>query len=85
MSNQVERFKHSKRLQKKITKIQRKMKIAKAYGYQHILANPHRYSKQSMFHCGNASCVMCGNPRKVFEEKTRQERSFEQTKKWTDE
>lgn len=86
MSNQVERFKHSKRLQKKITKVKRKMKIAKAYGgYEHILANPHKYSKQSMFHCGNASCFMCGNPRKVFDEKTIQERSFEQTARWRDE
>ena len=85
MSNQVERFKHSKRLQKKITKVQRKMKIAKAHGYEHILANPHRYSKQSMFHCGNAQCFMCGNPRKFFKERTIQERSFEQTARWRDE
>jgi replication-associated recombination protein RarA len=80
MSNQVERFKHSKRVAKKQTKLARKMGLAKAYGYDHVLKNPHKYAKQSMFHCGNASCFMCGNPRKVFKEKTMQERRFEQVK-----
>ena len=79
-------FRLKQRLQKKFTKVQRKMKIAKAYsGLEHILENPHKYSKQSMFHCGNARCFMCGNPRKVFAEKTIQEKSFEQTARWRDE
>lgn len=73
MSNQVERYKHSKRLAKKKTKLDRKMGIAKAYGWNHILENPHKYSKTSMFNCGNSSCFICGNPRKVFKEKTMQE------------
>jgi hypothetical protein len=34
MSNQVERFKHSKRLQKKIRAIKKQTRIAKAHGRQ---------------------------------------------------
>ena len=50
------------------------MGLAKAYGQTHMLANPHKYAKTSLFHCGNSSCFMCGNPRKVFKERTMQEK-----------
>ncbi len=75
MSNQVERYKHSKRLAKKLSKLERKMGLAKAYGYKHILDNPHKYSKQSLFRCSSKSCLYCRNPRK-FGELTMQERKF---------
>jgi hypothetical protein len=32
--------------------------------------------------CGNPNCVMCANPRKVWKEKTIQEKRFEQTEKF---
>jgi hypothetical protein len=41
--------------------------------------NPHAYAKRSATTCGDSNCVMCGNPRKFFKEKTIQEKRFEQT------
>ena len=83
MSNQVERFKHSKRLQKKTRAIKKQTSIARAHGFP--TGPEHRLSKIHATTCGDSHCAMCGNPRKFFKEKTVQEKSFEQTKKWTDE
>jgi hypothetical protein len=83
MSNQVERFKHSKRLQKKIRAIKKQKSIAQAHGF--IFGPEHRFAKIHAMTCGNSNCAMCGNPRKFFNERTRQERSFEQTRGWQDE
>ena len=77
MSNQVERYKHSKRVAKKQTKLARKMGIARAYGWDHVLAKPHKYAKTSMFNCGNKNCFMCSNPRKAFKERTMQEKRLD--------
>ena len=74
MSNQSQREKHGERFFQKIKKLARKLKLAKEYGYDHVLKNPHKYHKQSPFNCGNPDCVMCMNPRKAFKEKTMQER-----------
>jgi hypothetical protein len=35
--------------------------------------------------CGNPNCVMCGNPRKVWGEKTMQEKRFDETIGWIEE
>jgi hypothetical protein len=35
--------------------------------------------------CGNPNCHMCGNPRKIWKEKTIQEKRFEQTEKYKEE
>ena len=83
MSNQVERFKHSKRLQKKNLAIKKQTKIAKTYGFP--TGPKHRLSKIHATTCGDSHCAMCGNPRKFFKERTIQERSFEQTAGWRDE
>ena len=83
MSNQVERFKHSKRLQKKIHAIKKQTRIAKSRGFP--IGPEHRLSKIHAVTCGNSNCYMCGNPRKFFKELTVQEKSFDQTKKWTEE
>lgn len=82
MSNQVERYKHSKRLQKKIRSIKKQIVIARAHGFP--TGPEHRLSKIHATTCGDSRCAMCGNPRKFFREQTIQERSFDQTKKWTD-
>ena len=37
-------------------------------------ASPHRYHKVSGMTCGDSNCVMCGNPRKFFNEPTQQEK-----------
>jgi hypothetical protein len=83
MSNQVERFKHSKRLQKKNRAIKKQSRIAKTYGFP--TGPEHRLSKIHATTCGDSHCAMCGNPRKFFKERTIQERSFEQTARWRDE
>ena len=83
MSNQVEKYKHSKRLAKDKRAIQRQAKIAQAHGFP--TGPVHRLAKIHATTCGDSHCAMCGNPRKFFKQKTMQERSFEQTRKWTDE
>lgn len=82
MSHEQDKTHHSKRIHQKQTKISNKMKLAKEYGLGHALKTPHKYHKVSLFSCGDANCVMCGNPRKFFKEKTMQERKFEQTEGW---
>jgi len=73
----------SRRRQKTQNKIDKQVKLAKAY---HIpVEEPHKLAKKHLLNCGNPSCVMCMNPRKSFGEKTLQERGFEQTIGWTDE
>lgn len=76
MSSQEDKEKHSKRLYSDEVYIARQEKIAKAYGLP--AKEPHRYHKLNCLTCGNSNCVMCGNPRKMLNEKTIQERSFEQ-------
>ena len=77
MSNDNDKVKHSKRIHQKVNVVKNKMKIAKAYGWKHVLANPHKYLKCSLFSCGNPDCFLCMNPRKAFNEKTVQEQKFE--------
>jgi hypothetical protein len=83
MSNQVERFKHAKRLQKDIRAIKKQISIARAHKFP--TGPEHRLSKIHATTCGDSNCCMCGNPRKFFKEKTLQEKRFDQTKNWTDE
>lgn len=78
MSDQSQREKHSERIHQKETKLDKKVKLAKEFNHEHALKNPHKYHKTSLFNCGNPKCVMCMNPRKAFDEKTMQERKFEQ-------
>lgn len=75
-----DKSKHQERIQQKENKIKKQVKLSKAY---HILyKEPHRLLKRSVISCGNPKCVYCANPRRVFKEKTIQERKFEQTKQW---
>ena len=77
MSDESHKIKHSKRLLKDTNHINKQLKIAKAHGVS--VDTPHRYAKLSATTCGDSNCVMCGNPRKFFKEKTIQEKRFEQT------
>ena len=72
MSNQVERYKHSKRLARDKRAIQRQAKIAQAHGFP--TGPVHRLAKVHATTCGNSNCSMCGNPRKFFKERTVQEK-----------
>lgn len=85
MSSVPDKDKHSERIHQKETKLARKVKLAKEYGLDHIAKNPHRYHKASPFSCGNPNCLMCMNPRKAFDEKTMQERKFDQKERYGEE
>lgn len=83
MSTEEDRFYHSRRIQQKQNHIKHELDIAKAYGVK--IDEPHKNAKKHVMTCGNPRCVMCGNPRKFFKEKTIKEKSFEQTESWNDE
>jgi hypothetical protein len=82
MSSENDKVKHSKRLHKEEAAIKRQVKIAKEYGVP--VTEPHKFAKRHALNCGNPKCVMCANPRKVFNEKTIQEQKFEQTEKYNE-
>lgn len=81
MSTEEDKFKHSKRQQQKENHINRQMNIRKVHSFPDYGtpgdaadASPHRYHKVSGMTCGDSNCVMCGNPRKFFDERTMQEK-----------
>ena len=76
MSTEEDKFKHSKRLLKDENAIKKQTKIAKTFGVP--VKEPHKFAKHHALNCGNPNCVMCGNPRKTFKEKTIQEKRAEQ-------
>lgn len=80
MSNEIDKEKHSERLHKEKVKIAKQVKIAKASGLTDKEIQPHKYAKKHAMDCGNPGCVVCGNPRKIFKEKTIQEQRAEQMK-----
>ena len=83
MSDEESKEKRSKRLHQEQTAIKRQIQIAKTHlTPDSYIAEPHRYHKHHVMNCGNPKCHMCGNPRKLFKDKTTQELSFEQTDKW---
>ena len=76
MSHEKEKEKHSKRILKTDNTVKKQVKIAKVYGTN--IEKPHKFAKSHAMNCGNPNCVMCANPRKVFNEKTIQEKRLEQ-------
>ena len=79
MSTAEDKFKHSKRLLKDDNAIKKQVKIAKAHGLTNkdkAIKEPHRMAKHHAMDCGQPGCVLCGNPRKIFKEKTMQEKRF---------
>ena len=84
MSNEDDKIKRSKRLQKEQNAVNKQVKIAKSHGLD--TKEPHKFAKHHALDCGNPDCSMCGNPRHLDKKgRTKQEYSFEQTKKWTEE
>lgn len=83
MSTEQDKLKRNRRLQKDENAIKKQLKIAGP----HLAPNetPHRFAKMHAMNCGDSDCAMCGNPRKFFDEKTIQEKSFEQTQHWNKE
>ena len=72
MSSDKDKIKNSKRRQKDQDAVSKQVKIAKAYGFP--TGPEHRLAKVHATTCGNSNCVMCGNPRKFFNEPTQQEK-----------
>lgn len=86
MSTEEDKFKKSKRILNDENTIRKQIKIAKQHKVSEYnpsaIDQPHRFAKQHAMNCGNPNCVMCANPRKVWKEKTIQEKRFEQTEKF---
>lgn len=83
MSTEEDKFKHSKRIQQDENAIKKQTKIAKNFGVP--VTEPHKFSKHHAMDCGQPGCMLCGNPRKIFKERTAQEkRLFQDTEKITD-
>lgn len=72
MSTEQDKFKKSKRIQKDENAVKKQTRIAKDYGVP--VKEPHKFAKRHAMNCGNPNCHMCGNPRKVFNEPTQQEK-----------
>lgn len=84
MSNPDDKVKHSKRLLKDENAIKKQTKIAKSHGMN--VKEPHKFAKHHAMDCGNPGCYLCGNPRKTHKDTlTVQEKSFDQTGKWSEE
>jgi hypothetical protein len=79
MSTEEDKFKRSRRILKDDNAVSKQLKIAKSNNAMgKMIDEPHRMAKHHAMNCGNSSCLMCGNPRKVFNEKTMQEQRMEQ-------
>ena len=75
MSKDEDKIKHSKRLLKDENAIKKQVKIAKSHGMP--VENAHGFAKHHVMDCGQPGCIMCGNRRKVWGEKTVQEQKFD--------
>lgn len=63
MSNEQDKEKHGKRLQRAWAVIKRQLKIAKSIGNTKYIDQPHRLAKHHAGDCGQPNCALCGNPR----------------------
>lgn len=81
MANEESKLKHSERLHRTENHIAKQMNIRAAHNFP-VDSSPHRYHKVSGTTCGDSNCVMCGNPRKFFNEPTLQEKRFNQKEKF---
>ena len=84
MSNDVTKENHSKRIHQKQTYVKKQTRIAKAHGLPIKGGQEHRLQDHAAVNCGIPGCVMCANPRKIWKEKTVQEKRFYQNKLWDD-
>lgn len=79
MSTPAEKIKNASRRFRDENAIKKQTKIAKSH--QHTgkaIKEPHRFNKHHAMDCGTPGCILCGNPRKIFKEKTIQEQRFYQ-------
>lgn len=76
MSSDSFKFLHSRRMLNTQSAIKKQTSIAKANGVP--VTEDHRFAKHHATNCGKKYCIFCTNPRKLFGEKTVQEKSIEQ-------
>jgi hypothetical protein len=77
VSTEQDKLKNSKRRHSDETAISKQVKIAKQKGLteqDRDIKQPHRLAKHHAIDCGNPGCMLCGNPRKLFNELTPQEK-----------
>jgi hypothetical protein len=88
MANELAKFLNSQRRHRDETAVKKQVKIAKAHGLTNkdkAVKEPHRLAKHHAMDCGQPGCMLCGNPRKIFKERTAQEkRMYQDTEKVTD-
>ena len=81
MANELAKFLNSRRRQKDENAVKKQVRIAKAHGLtgkDRAIKEPHRMAKHHAMDCGQPGCMLCGNPRKVFNELTHQEKRMYQ-------
>jgi hypothetical protein len=76
MSNENDRYKTSRRRLKDENAVKRQTRIAKSRG--NPVTEPHKFAKRHAMDCGQPGCMLCGNPRRIFQELTVQERRMMQ-------
>jgi hypothetical protein len=88
MANELAKFINSQRRHRDQNAVNRQVKIAKAHGLTNkdkAIKEPHRLAKHHAMDCGQPGCMLCGNPRKIFKERTAQEkRMYQDVEKVTD-
>ena len=88
MSTETDKIKNATRRFNDENAVKKQVKIAKAHGLTNkdkAIKEPHRLAKHHAMDCGQPGCMMCGNPPKIFKERTAQEkRLFQDTEKITD-
>lgn len=80
MSSEEQKFLHSQRMLKNDASIRRQTKIAKTFGLDKYVKEPHRMLKHHALDCGHAGCMVCSNGRKTNGELTVQEKRMFQDK-----
>jgi hypothetical protein len=61
------------RIHQKEVYAKKQAKIARMYGSP---IKSEKHAETSAMTCGDSNCVMCGNPRKTFNDLTKQEKSM---------
>lgn len=77
MANEQAKYLNSRRRFRDETAMHKQVKIAKAHGLtmkDKAIKEPHRLAKHHAMDCGQPGCMLCGNPRKIFKERTAQEK-----------
>jgi hypothetical protein len=83
MSDPEFKNKKTNRLTKTSNAIKKQLRIAKAFGLNHLLKQPHRLAKHHALDCGNPKCLVCHSD-KVFNKPSLQKKKFIEGNKETD-